>query len=77
METRVYVICEKSFKNQQIAKNPKSSPTIFGTIIKRKNSLTQLNVLIRYGKLSMISSGIRTSMVWIGKMQENDINQKL
>jgi len=32
VETRVYVICEKSFKNQQIAKNPKNSPTIFGTI---------------------------------------------
>jgi len=36
VETRVYVICEKSFKNQQIAKNPKNSPIIFGTIINRE-----------------------------------------
>ncbi len=33
VETRVYVICEKSFKNQQLAQNLKNSPTIFGTIV--------------------------------------------
>ena len=50
METRVYVICEKSFKNQQIAKNPKNSPTIFGTIMKIHNPLPMLGCIVSLSK---------------------------
>jgi len=47
VETRVYVICEKSFKNQQIAKNPKNSPTIFGTIIFRDCSSVTEQIIVK------------------------------